>query len=349
MTFAIGRRFLIVDGVERWTDADVKARAHARAGRDAARDDGRLLRRGGGPRAGAQGAARRGHGRRRRHRRRARAEGQGPPALGDGAGASASALRLDGSAARALVAQVGDRQQRLLRELEKLALEHGPGAVIGVAEVEASVVSSAERQVWGLVDAVVARDRRAALAGLRGAARAGRGRRAARPADRAAPARGRRDRRAARGGRGARRREGGPADGPFAADRRIREARGADAAALQAAVAAVAQLELATRGGERARHRDRGDAHAARDHLAENDEKPAGSGGLGPAGSMRRAQASTPAPARTRAARDFLRAPVLRCSAPRLTALSIVETRRRCSSSATALSPPATAAPRRRK
>ena len=36
---------------------------------------------------------------------------------------------------------------------------------------------------------------------------------------------------------------------PFAADRRIREARGADAAALQAAVAAIAELELATRGG----------------------------------------------------------------------------------------------------
>ena len=36
---------------------------------------------------------------------------------------------------------------------------------------------------------------------------------------------------------------------PYAADRRIREARAADASALQAAVAAVAQLELATRGG----------------------------------------------------------------------------------------------------
>ena len=32
------------------------------------------------------------------------------------------------------------------------------------------------------------------------------------------------------------------------------------------------------------------------------------------------------APRRTRVARDFLRAPVLRCSAPRLTALSIVLT-----------------------
>ena len=32
-------------------------------------------------------------------------------------------LSLDAAAAKALVAQVGERQQRLLRELEKLALE----------------------------------------------------------------------------------------------------------------------------------------------------------------------------------------------------------------------------------
>ena len=32
-------------------------------------------------------------------------------------------LELDAAAAKALVAQVGERQQRLLRELEKLALE----------------------------------------------------------------------------------------------------------------------------------------------------------------------------------------------------------------------------------
>ena len=35
MTFAIGRRFVIVDGVERWKDADVAAVAAALAGLDA--------------------------------------------------------------------------------------------------------------------------------------------------------------------------------------------------------------------------------------------------------------------------------------------------------------------------
>src|SRR5204863_5102144 len=54
-------------------------------------------------------------------------------------------------------------------------------------------------------------------------------------------------------------------------------------------------------------------------------------------------------PARRRAARAFLRAPVLRCRAPRLTALSIVRTSSRCSVVARASSPAATAASRRRK
>src|SRR5690348_18505827 len=43
-----------------------------------------------------------------------------------------------------LVAQVGERQQRLLRELEKLAVEHGQGARLGVEDVQASSASSAE-------------------------------------------------------------------------------------------------------------------------------------------------------------------------------------------------------------
>jgi DNA polymerase-3 subunit delta len=71
-------------------------------------------------------------------------------------------LQVDNSAAKALIAHVGDRQQRLLRELEKLAIEYGPGATIGVEEVDESSASSAERTVFALVDAVVAGDRKAA-------------------------------------------------------------------------------------------------------------------------------------------------------------------------------------------
>ena len=70
--------------------------------------------------------------------------------------ASELGFELDAQAAKALVAQVGDRRQRLLRELEKLALEYGEGARIGVEEVEASCASSAERKAWTLADALVA-------------------------------------------------------------------------------------------------------------------------------------------------------------------------------------------------
>ena len=39
-------------------------------------------------------------------------------------------LELEPDAAKALIAHVGERQQRLLRELEKLALGSEPGATI---------------------------------------------------------------------------------------------------------------------------------------------------------------------------------------------------------------------------
>ena len=61
---------------------------------------------------------------------------------------------------------VGDRQQRLQRELEKLALEHGAGARLGVAEVEASSATSAERKIWTLADALVAGDAASATRAL---------------------------------------------------------------------------------------------------------------------------------------------------------------------------------------
>ena len=62
-------------------------------------------------------------------------------------------------AARALVQQVGDRQQRLLRELEKLALGSGPDAQIDAAEIEELTAASAERKAWSLADALVAGER----------------------------------------------------------------------------------------------------------------------------------------------------------------------------------------------
>ena len=75
-------------------------------------------------------------------------------------------MELDLQAARALIAHVGDRQQRLQRELEKLALEHGSGTRLGVTEVEESSATSAERKTWTLADALVAGDARTATRAL---------------------------------------------------------------------------------------------------------------------------------------------------------------------------------------
>ncbi len=248
MTFAIGRRFVIVEGVERWKDSEVAAAvapALAGMGEDTtvaffAREDGRA---------------------------------KAPAALADAVRAAGgdisteATLRpkdlprwlvgearqlgvvLDGAGAHALVGHVGERQQRLLRELEKLALEHGPGARIGVEEVDEVAADSAERQVWGFVDALVARDNVAAtrrFLELRAQGEA---------MPRLIPSMARRLREVL--SIAARLHEGeSPAQvkattkgSPWAVDRRISEARGADPDALRAALVALADLELDTRGG----------------------------------------------------------------------------------------------------
>jgi DNA polymerase III subunit delta len=79
-------------------------------------------------------------------------------------------IELEPDAARALVQHVGDRQQRLLRELEKLALGAGDAESGGAAEpldaadVERLTASSAERRAWTVADALVAGEARAAAA-----------------------------------------------------------------------------------------------------------------------------------------------------------------------------------------
>jgi DNA polymerase-3 subunit delta len=78
-------------------------------------------------------------------------------------------LELGDAAAKALVAHVGERQQRLLRELEKLALEGDPAQPgeasrqITVEDVERRVAHSAELRSFELADALVAADARAAV------------------------------------------------------------------------------------------------------------------------------------------------------------------------------------------
>ncbi|MBA3809279.1 MAG: hypothetical protein H0X28_12950, partial [Solirubrobacterales bacterium] len=165
MTLAIGRRVLIVEGVERWRQADVEkqlaptlaqmppettlamfAREEARAKAPAALHD--AVKQAGGQIV-AQMTVKSWE-----LAKWARAQGT---KLG---------IELDGAAAKVLVAQVGDRQQRLLRELEKLALEgeqvEGETRVVSAQEIEARAAHSAEWRAYGLADALVGGDSREA-------------------------------------------------------------------------------------------------------------------------------------------------------------------------------------------
>jgi DNA polymerase-3 subunit delta len=163
MTFAIGRRFIVVDGVERWKEKELGPVKDALAAIPPdttvaffAREDGRqkvpkplhdAVRKAGGDISPEQSVK--------------------PWELPKWVRARARELgiEMDSDAARALVQHVGDRQQRLLRELEKLALwASGPvGAQrIGAEEIEQLSAPSAERKVWALADALVADDAKAA-------------------------------------------------------------------------------------------------------------------------------------------------------------------------------------------
>jgi len=186
MTLAIGRRVIIVEGVERWRQADVEkhlSRAVSQMPPDTtlalfAREEAR---------AKAPATV---------HEAVKRAGGQvvaqmtvKPWELAGWAREQAArmGLALDSAAAKALVAQVGERQQRLLRELEKLALEGGPSdadssdadasdasstaavpRLLGVKDIERRAAHSAEWRAYGLADALVgADDREATLSYLR--------------------------------------------------------------------------------------------------------------------------------------------------------------------------------------
>ena len=247
MTFAMGRRFLIVDGVERWKDAEVEAvLAPVLAAMPPettvaffAREDGRVK----APpklaaavkKAGGDVVA------------EAMVKARELPRWSVGEAAKLG-VTLDGAGAKALVAQVGDRQQRLLRELEKLALEHGQGAQLGVEEVEAAAATSAESQVWGLVDALVAGDRRGATHAFLELRAQGE------TLPRLVPLMARRVRdvlaiatRLEMGESAAQVKETLRMS-PWAADRRIKEARATEADVLRRALEALAELEVASRG-----------------------------------------------------------------------------------------------------
>jgi DNA polymerase-3 subunit delta len=164
MTMAMGRRVIVVDGVERWKPAEVERDLLGAIGQMPpdttlamfAREEGRS-------KAPPE-----------LHKAVTKARGQvvaevtikpwDLPKWVCGQAASMG-LQLDMAAAKALVGQVGERQQRLLRELEKLSLEvaHEAGQQrIGAEEVEERAARSAERRAFSLADALVGADAPAA-------------------------------------------------------------------------------------------------------------------------------------------------------------------------------------------
>ena len=156
MTFALGRRFVIVEGVERWKAGDLEPLVQAlqppppdttiaffaREESRAKAPDGlhELVKQAGGDIAAEQTVK--------------------PWELPKWVAARGRELGLEfhRGAASALIRHVGDRQQRLVRELEKMELELGPGATVTEQTVDDLAATSAERKVWTLADAIVAGD-----------------------------------------------------------------------------------------------------------------------------------------------------------------------------------------------
>ena len=161
MTFAFGRRFIVVEGAERWKEKDLEPLQEALAHMPPettvaffAREDSRAK----APK-GLHDAVRKAGG------DISAEESVKPWELPKWVIAQARELQLtlEPDAARALVQHVGDRQQRLLRELEKLALGAEPGARIDAAEIEELTAASAERKAWSLADALLGGEPDAAI------------------------------------------------------------------------------------------------------------------------------------------------------------------------------------------
>ena len=156
MTFALGRRFVIVEGVERWKAGDLEPLVQAlqppppdttiaffaREESRAKAPDGlhELVKQAGGDIAAEQTVK----------------QWELPKWVA--ARGRELGLEFDRGAASALIRHVGDRQQRLVRELEKMELELGPGATVTEQTVDDLAAISAERKVWTLADAIVAGD-----------------------------------------------------------------------------------------------------------------------------------------------------------------------------------------------
>lgn len=163
--------------------------------------------------------------------------------------AAGRGFRLDPDAARLLVDRLGESTMRLVTEIERLSVWAGRDGHVSMEDLESMVVDTSEEATWALSDAVVARDRAKALRAAERLSAQG----AAITSIVYQAARRLRDAQLA-----ATELERGtpPKDvesnlrmHPYAARMIVRSVRGSSSAGLRASTCAVADLEWWTRGG----------------------------------------------------------------------------------------------------
>jgi DNA polymerase-3 subunit delta len=157
MSLTASRRYLLVDGVERWRDRQLDAVAAALGDLPPdltvvliarAKAPAKLLR-----------AVREANG--EVHEFEAPRAADMPRLLV--AAAKRLDFRLEPAAARVLVERMGANPVRLGHELERLALWAGQGGEVTVTDLEAMVADTSEAAVWALSDALLERDPARAL------------------------------------------------------------------------------------------------------------------------------------------------------------------------------------------
>ncbi len=152
------RRYLLVDGVERWRDRQQEAVAAAITGLPPDLSVV-LIARGKAPAKllkavkAAKGEV---------HEFEAPKAREMPRALV--ADAKRRGFRLDPAAARVLVDRMGANPVRLGHELERLALWAGDGGEVTATDLDAMIADTSEAAVWSLSDALLERDAARALA-----------------------------------------------------------------------------------------------------------------------------------------------------------------------------------------
>jgi DNA polymerase-3 subunit delta len=77
--------------------------------------------------------------------------------------AKSRGFRLDSAAASMLVERMGEGTMRLVTEIERLSVWAGPGGEVTAEDLESMIVDTSEEATWALSDAVVGRDRPAAV------------------------------------------------------------------------------------------------------------------------------------------------------------------------------------------